>query len=448
MLVSNLKKMSKLQILLCFLISVAMKATAQDSQSYYTGTLTNFQVSNSNGIQVQANTSTTTINFSVWCSRFAAPPGEASMFQPFKMNFKLGLDDGTQFSTVYTMYSWDFQYNQGFNSKNFIASVSNGSLKPDRKLVIYYNVPSYGNSTYSQSHINSVTIVNPYYVYPPGTTNPSNPPSYSVPVIGSVPLYEYYNSTTGVHFYSTTWTGVNFSSILGYVFNTQVSGTVPLYRYYESSTGKYYYSTIYASSFGTFVYFDIACYVYDSPVTKTRPVSEHFNPSNADHYYFDGPGTFSGYNLQGIKFHILQNPQQTTYPLPEDDTMELYEYYSTNGDHFYTTLKKDRPGFTYIKVLGYVHTIQKPGTVPLYRYYAANTLSGDHYYTTVQQNYSSYVYEGVVGYVYNNGNTSGTIPIYEYYTTINSDHYYNTVLSTPQNYGYYGIPFYMLQYNH
>lgn len=231
-------------------------------------------------------------------------------------------------------------------------------------------------------------------------------------------------------------------------YSSQVVGTVPLYIYYSAVSGKYHYSTDLANSFGNYNYSGIACYVYSSQVTKTRPVFQHFNTTNNDHYFFDGPATFEGYRFEDIKFYILQNPQATTYPLPEEDTMELYQYYSSAGDHFYTTLKKDRPGFTYEKVLGYVHTLLKPGTVPLYRYSSSMASSKDHYYTLNQQNYVGYTYEGIVGYVYLDGNYPDTKPVYSYYASINGDHYYNTIDGNYNGYANEGIKFYMLQYNH
>ncbi|NTE04735.1 hypothetical protein G6M26_10785 [Agrobacterium tumefaciens] len=284
---------------------------------------------------------------------------------------------------------------------------------------------------------------------PTTPTTPMTPPSYTTPVAGAVPFYEYYRASNGTHFYSTDWLGDNYSSILGYVFKTQEAGTSPLYVYHSSTYNKYQYSFQMANNLdGDYVYKGIACYVYMNSVTKSRPINKHYNSTNNDNYFFDGPGTFDGYSFQDTDFYILQNPQPTTYPLPEDDTMELYEYYSTAGDHFYTTLKKDRPGFRYEKILGYVSSIQKVGTIPLYRYYTSVSTAKDHYYTTSKQNYSSYLYEGIVGYVYPEGGVNGTTPIYSYYASINGDHYYNNINS---NYGSYvneGIKFWMLQYNH
>jgi hypothetical protein len=308
--------------------------------------------------------------------------------------------------------------------------------------VLYNNLSPLG---YSITTSNQPS--NPSNPEPP--TTPGTPPPFTVPVTGSVPLYEFYSTTLNNHFYSTEYKnygGYVYSRILGYVFTTQEPGTVPLYKY--NGAGHHRFSLTLASSIDGFAYSSIACYVYPDQITKTLPVYQHKTSATGDSYFFDGPGTFAGYALEGIKFYILQNPQPTTYALPEEDTMELYEYYSTSkGEHFYTTLKKDRPDYYYSKVLGYVYSIQKPGSVPLHRYVNIITPSGDHYYTLNKQNYNGYSYEGIVGYVYNSSN-SGTTAVYEYYNPSVVNHYYNTINSSFAGYSNEGIKFYMLPYNH
>jgi len=273
-----------------------------------------------------------------------------------------------------------------------------------------------------------------------------NPPAYTPPVPGAVPLYEYFVPSTGIHSYSTQYSASNYVGILGYVFNTQVAGTVPLYKMAGAVLGENYYTV----NAGGNTDDKLICYVYITQITKTLPVHEHWSKTAKDYLLFCGPGTFGGYERpDNPQFYILQNPQPTTYALPEEDTMELYEYYSTSkGEHFYTTLKKDRPDYYYSKVLGYVYSIQKAGSVPLYRYVNPTIPSGNHYYTINKQNYAGYTYEGIVGYVYNNGNTSGTTPVYEYYNSSVVNHYYNTINSSFAGYSNEGIKFYMLPYSH
>lgn len=292
------------------------------------------------------------------------------------------------------------------------------------------------------------------------TINVAPAPAIDAPVADSYPLYSYTNERGGTRFY-TTYRGPVisrdylgneiFAGVIGYVFKVQKPGTIPLYEFYHNYDTeeiiKYYSTEPTHPVYGAPTM--IIGYVYSNQVSKTRPVYQHKSQSANNYIYVDGPGTFDGYALNGIAFYLLMKPHPNpTFPLPEEDVEELYQYYSTSGDHFYTTIRKDRPGYTYEKVLGYVHSIQKPGTIPLYRYVAHNSPSGDHYYTTSQQNYGGYTYEGIVGYVYGSAGIAGTSAVYSYFAPGNGDHYYNTLNTSYGGYVSEGIKFYMLTYNH
>ena len=102
------------------------------------------------------------------------------------------------------------------------------------------------------------------------------------------------------------------------------------------------------------------------------PVYQHYTlNSGGYHHYSNTAGSYTGYIFEDIQFYILQNPQVTTYPLPEEDCAELYQYFSIDyRDHYYTTVKRTYlPDYHFEQVLGYIHTIQKPGTIPLYIYF-------------------------------------------------------------------------------
>jgi hypothetical protein len=298
----------------------------------------------------------------------------------------------------------------------------------------------------------SMTGYSIYTAPPPTGPDPKpiigNPPSFVAPVSGAVPLYEY--SWGYIRFLSTTYYSYypnhSYEGVLGFVFTSATIGTVPLYEYY--SHGNHYY-TINQGTYGDYTYLGIACYVYANQITKTLPVYEHYLESSSGfHRYSNAPMSFSGFNFEGVKFYVLQNPQTTTFSLPEEDCAEVYQYYSAEyGNHYYTTVKKDHGGgYQFEKIVGYVSTIQKPGTVPLYVYYSGSDT--DHYYTLVNQFYQNYKYEGILGYVYPNSGVSGTAPVYEYYNPSGTDHYYSMLNQTPVPYTSYGVKFYMLQYNH
>ncbi|MDR6785978.1 hypothetical protein ABIE26_004552 [Pedobacter africanus] len=279
------------------------------------------------------------------------------------------------------------------------------------------------------------------------------PPPFEAPVTGAVPLYEYVSgnvSHLSVTYYSSL-PNFTYNGVFGYVFTSAVSGTVPLYRFVNRTNGNHFYSTNDNDGFiPGYSTHGIVCYVYSSQVSKSLPVYGHHTLIAGLHVYrySNSPGTFWGYSFEDEYFYLLQNKQPTTYPLPEEDCAELYQYYSDDlGDHYYTTVKKDYGlGFQFERVLGYVHTIQKPGTVPLYVYYSAR--DEDHFYTRVKQDYDSYRYEGIVGYVYASSGTPGTAAVHRYYNDSGTDHYYSMLYEIPQYYVYEGVEFYMLTYNH
>lgn len=274
------------------------------------------------------------------------------------------------------------------------------------------------------------------------------PPSFVPPVDGCVPIYEYVSSTGRVltKAYSS-YVGYTYGRIFGFLFETQVVNTVPLYAFINNTVANDHYYGLSNSAKTGYTYYGILGYVYANQVAKSLPVYANHKSSNGGQYLFDNrPGTFAGYTFEDVQFYLLQNTQSTTYPLPEEESRELYQYLKgSTGDHFYTTYKDNYLDYVYEKVLGYVSTIQKPNTVPLYRYY--NMTYDDHYMTTVQNNYGGYIYEGIVGYVYLNSQST-TVPVWQYMNGSLWDHYYNTV---NQNFGGYtneGIKFHILPYSH
>ena len=71
---------------------------------------------------------------------------------------------------------------------------------------------------------------------------------YSGSAPGLAPFYRCYNSSLGVHFYTTdiaceVWPDDSLEGRLGYVATSSVSGSVPLYRSYQSSNADHFYTT-------------------------------------------------------------------------------------------------------------------------------------------------------------------------------------------------------------
>ena len=311
-----------------------------------------------------------------------------------------------------------------------------------------YLIWTYGSTFHNTQRYSASNTSYQFELYEPQPVV-GTPPAYEAPVSGSVPLYEYVSDTKRLltTTYYSSYPPYTYGGVLGFVFTTATGGTVPLYKFVNTTNGNNYYTIVNEGTITGYSSEGIACYVYPNQVTKSLPVYEHHITGAPWHLYANVPGIMTGYDLHDIRFYILQNKQVTTYPLPEEDCAEVYRYYNANiGDHYYTTLKTHYPGYFYEGILGYVSTIQKPGTVPLYRYW--NAADGDHYYPLVKQNYTGYVYEGIVGYVYPSSGVSGTAPVYSYYSDSDTDHYYEMLNSNFNGYVNEGIRFYMLEYNH
>ena len=132
---------------------------------------------------------------------------------------------------------------------------------------------------------------------------------------GSSKFLRYYKSGNPDHYYTTGSTDLGAGSGgyvfenpgTGYIFKTNVSGTVPLYRWYRSSPGQHFY-TVSSVSIPGYTYEGIAGYVYTTQVSGTRPLYRYFRSSAGDHFYTVnyselGSGA-SGYVLEGIECYV------------------------------------------------------------------------------------------------------------------------------------------------
>ena len=100
-------------------------------------------------------------------------------------------------------------------------------------------------------------------------------------LIHTTPLYRYWNSGAGDHFYTTNWAelgsgrhGWGYEGIQCYVHPRQVEGSIPLYRYWNPGASDHFYTTNWAelgSGRHGWGYEGIQCYVFGE---MTSPISE------------------------------------------------------------------------------------------------------------------------------------------------------------------------------
>lgn len=90
-------------------------------------------------------------------------------------------------------------------------------------------------------------------------------------ILGTIPLYRYYNSSVTDHRYMTTFhntiEGYNYQKVAGYLYQTGEAGRVPLYEYYSSDRTSHFYTVnwnLLREGADSYVYQGIIGYVYTS----------------------------------------------------------------------------------------------------------------------------------------------------------------------------------------
>jgi hypothetical protein len=279
-------------------------------------------------------------------------------------------------------------------------------------------------------------------------------------------FYRYWKSSITDHFYTTNISEIGTSSpgAVGhhgytsegfqcFVYSRQVAGTVPLYRYWKSSIGDHFYTTN-TNAIGTTTPGATGRYGYTSegiagycfPRTSAGRVPLYRYWSGSDHFYTTNPreiGTIiggqvgnHGYRSEGVACYVIPKEQSNT------GLIEFNRYWKSSiTDHFYTTNINEigtlnpglvgHHGYTSEGFQCFVYSRQVAGTVPLYRYWKSSI--GDHFYTTNTNAIGTttpgatgrygYTSEGIAGYCFPR-NSAGRVPLYRYWS--GSDHLYTT----------------------
>ena len=124
------------------------------------------------------------------------------------------------------------------------------------------------------------------------------------------PVYQYYNSSTQKHFYTTDYNelgaggnGWTAQGILGYLHTTDFAqGAV--YRFYQGSSGAHYYTKNKSIFPDGFTYETILGYEPGPPEALIIPVYEFVNTTTGDYYYSTSTTVPGGYKLNGQSFTV------------------------------------------------------------------------------------------------------------------------------------------------
>ena len=112
--------------------------------------------------------------------------------------------------------------------------------------------------------------------------------AYMAPQGGTAPVYRFYNTFTGTHFYTQSEVEKNYvlATYPNLVFEGPVyyappdgtaQGSTPLFRFYNTKTGAHFYTTSASerdhvmATWPWFAYENVAYFVYTSPVTNSTP---------------------------------------------------------------------------------------------------------------------------------------------------------------------------------
>jgi hypothetical protein len=130
--------------------------------------------------------------------------------------------------------------------------------------------------------------------------------NYAYPI---VPIYKYYNYTTGNDFMQRFYSVPNHFYVLAgipfYVKNDNFSAPygTPLYRFYNKSADKHWYRLTSTPPNSGFVLEGNEGYVFTTQESGTVPIYRHENSGNGDQVYSTSSTPPSGYNFAGFQFY-------------------------------------------------------------------------------------------------------------------------------------------------
>jgi MFS family permease len=131
------------------------------------------------------------------------------------------------------------------------------------------------------------------------------------PSFSPVPFYRYNNLSNGDHMYTTNpnknLDGWIFEGNEGYVYMAEKVGTIPLYEFYNSKTLQHFYTIDKNSGNNNsgFELLGIAAYVYASEQDKTIPLYRYFNPEIGGYFYTTNFGEVGNGN-NGLKYEKIE----------------------------------------------------------------------------------------------------------------------------------------------
>lgn len=124
---------------------------------------------------------------------------------------------------------------------------------------------------------------------------------YPTLAIQRSPVYRFYNTVTGTHFYtasaaerdhvSATYLQFNYEGIAFYNYGSSVSGTSPVFRFYNNRTATHFYTISSSerdkvlSAYPWFLYEGVSWYASTASSTGSTPLYRFYNNLTGTHFY-------------------------------------------------------------------------------------------------------------------------------------------------------------------
>ena len=141
------------------------------------------------------------------------------------------------------------------------------------------NAGGCGSSIVNLSEFDKIAV---QYVYPE-----------TPQVAGTIPVFRYYNGSTGDHFYTNNYSEIGDGINMGYTFEgvgffafpTQVANSVPVHRWYKTTTRKHFYSTAANEIPPSSINEGTPFFVYPAAINDAVPVLRYYHSGFDDHFY-------------------------------------------------------------------------------------------------------------------------------------------------------------------
>lgn len=313
----------------------AMLLALPKANAQYQGSIIGFEVVGNSHLVVNQQASSTTFKVKISVSRTL----NGSVYYPFKMNFKLGIEYGELFPTVYTITDSDFKSGQGGTSKEFSATIANSKLPDGRKLQAYYNNPSNNNPNYTNSNL-LVTIFNPPPVTSPIVTITNNSISLynnggnHLGIAGSTPIL-----SSGERF-SISYQKKNANGVFENIYENIISGQ-------EVNGSKVYGIKADAGTYRRIVAGVSGIYTFSNEITvpagQVTSVANSYTITKSE--VFDSNGILIGNNIKinlqnpdvNIRFSAMLFGPDDPYYLPINNNLEFFipMYYNNDRASYY-----------------------------------------------------------------------------------------------------------------